>query len=119
MSSRTDVFPVIFCSLFTPLEFPAHAPMVSQVYSLVSMCCHFVIQVLFDIHLFFQDATPHMKKGSSVILISSIGGYHPHSSMAMYGVTKTALFGLTKVSSSCVLVPFLFHQELDKFNLLK
>ena len=60
-----------------------------------------------------------MKKGSSVILISSIGGYHPHSSMAMYGVTKKALFGLTKVSSSCALLPFPFHQELEKFNLLK
>ncbi|KAJ6416371.1 hypothetical protein OIU84_002259 [Salix udensis] len=47
--------------------------------------------------LLLKDAAPHMKKGSSVILISSIGGYHPHSSMAMYGVTKTALFGLTKV----------------------
>ncbi|KAF9672139.1 hypothetical protein SADUNF_Sadunf11G0009600 [Salix dunnii] len=47
--------------------------------------------------LLLKDAAPHMKKDSSVILISSIGGYHPHSSMAMYGVTKTALFGLTKV----------------------
>ena len=55
-----------------------------------------------------------MKKGSSVILISSLAGYHADDSLAMYGVTKTALFGLTKVSSSCVLLPFLFHQELDK-----
>ncbi|KAH8493433.1 hypothetical protein H0E87_020248 [Populus deltoides] len=47
--------------------------------------------------LLLKDAAPHMKKGSSVILISSIGGYHVHDSLAMYGVTKTALFGLTKV----------------------
>lgn len=38
-----------------------------------------------------------MKKGSSVVIISSIAGYMPQASMAMYGVTKTALLGLTKV----------------------
>ncbi|XP_050288384.1 tropinone reductase-like 3 isoform X2 [Quercus robur] len=43
-----------------------------------------------------QDAGPHMSKGSSVVIISSIAGYHPPASMAMYGVTKTALLGLTK-----------------------
>ncbi|WOG83108.1 hypothetical protein DCAR_0102282 [Daucus carota subsp. sativus] len=46
--------------------------------------------------LLLQDASPHLTKGSSVIFISSIGGYNPASSMAMYGVTKTALLGLTK-----------------------
>ncbi|KDP20683.1 hypothetical protein JCGZ_21154 [Jatropha curcas] len=46
--------------------------------------------------LLLQDAAPHLQKGSSVILISSIAGYHPQASMAMYGVTKTALLGLTK-----------------------
>lgn len=46
--------------------------------------------------LLLQDAAPHMQKGSSVVLISSIAGYQPQSSMAMYGVTKTALLGLTK-----------------------
>ncbi|KAL9384149.1 hypothetical protein Peur_024472 [Populus x canadensis] len=69
--------------------------------------------------LLLKDAAPHMKKGSSVILISSIGGYHVHDSLAMYGVTKTALFGLTKVSSSCALRSYRFHQELDKSNSLK
>ena len=44
-----------------------------------------------------QDAAPHLTKGSSVVLISSIAGYHPQAGMAMYGVTKTALLGLTKV----------------------
>ncbi|KAL3519397.1 hypothetical protein ACH5RR_017546 [Cinchona calisaya] len=46
--------------------------------------------------LVLQEAAPYLKKGSSVILISSIAGYQPESSMAMYGVTKTALLGLTK-----------------------
>ncbi|KAJ0984397.1 hypothetical protein J5N97_002753 [Dioscorea zingiberensis] len=50
--------------------------------------------------LLLQAAAPHLKKGSSVILISSIGGYHPQASMAMYGVTKTALLGLTKALAS-------------------
>ncbi|KAK9227733.1 hypothetical protein WN943_012788 [Citrus x changshan-huyou] len=43
-----------------------------------------------------SDAAPHMQKGSSVVFISSIAGYQPPSAMAMYGVTKTALLGLTK-----------------------
>ncbi|URD93359.1 Dehydrogenase reductase SDR family member [Musa troglodytarum] len=46
--------------------------------------------------LILQDASSYLRKGSSIILISSIAGYHPQASMAMYGVTKTALFGLTK-----------------------
>ncbi|KAK1395522.1 tropinone reductase-like 3 [Heracleum sosnowskyi] len=46
--------------------------------------------------LLLQDASPHLTRGSSVIFISSIGGYNPSPSMAMYGVTKTALLGLTK-----------------------
>lgn len=46
--------------------------------------------------LLLQDAAPHLQKGSSVIFVSSLGGYQPQPSMAMYGVTKTALLGLTK-----------------------
>ncbi|OMO64754.1 Short-chain dehydrogenase/reductase SDR [Corchorus olitorius] len=46
--------------------------------------------------LLLKDAGPHLQKGSSVIFISSLGGYQPQPSMAMYGVTKTALLGLTK-----------------------
>lgn len=46
--------------------------------------------------LILQDASSYLRKGSSIIVISSIAGYHPQASMAMYGVTKTALFGLTK-----------------------
>ncbi|GAV61223.1 adh_short_C2 domain-containing protein [Cephalotus follicularis] len=46
--------------------------------------------------LLLQDAAPHLQKGSSVVIISSIAGYYPQQSMAMYGVTKTALLGLTK-----------------------
>lgn len=46
--------------------------------------------------LLLQDAAPHLQKGSSIVFISSIGGYSPPSAMAMYGVTKTALLGLTK-----------------------
>ncbi|KAK1292135.1 hypothetical protein QJS10_CPB17g01998 [Acorus calamus] len=46
--------------------------------------------------LLLQAAAPHLREGSSVILISSIGGYNPQKTMAMYGVTKTALLGLTK-----------------------
>ncbi|XP_074592022.1 short-chain dehydrogenase/reductase SDRA-like [Curcuma longa] len=50
--------------------------------------------------LILQAAASYLQKGSSVILISSIAGYHPTASMAMYGVTKTALLGLTKALAS-------------------
>ncbi|RWW20109.1 hypothetical protein GW17_00015794 [Ensete ventricosum] len=56
-----------------------------------------------------SDASSYLRKGSSIILISSIAGYHPQASMAMYGVTKTALFGLTKVRQ---IVPYR-HTELS------
>ncbi|CAH9130784.1 unnamed protein product [Cuscuta epithymum] len=46
--------------------------------------------------LLLQEAAPHLQKGSSVVFISSITGYNPPAAMSMYGVTKTALFGLTK-----------------------
>ncbi|RZC50620.1 hypothetical protein C5167_019049 [Papaver somniferum] len=46
--------------------------------------------------LILQDAAPHLRKGSSVVFISSISAYRPPLSMGMYGVTKTALLGLTK-----------------------
>ncbi|CAN6327132.1 unnamed protein product [Urochloa humidicola] len=60
-----------------------------------------VLDKLWDINvkasiLLLQDAAPHLRKGSSVIIISSITGYHPEQGLAMYGVTKTALLGLTK-----------------------
>ncbi|CAD5191075.1 unnamed protein product [Musa acuminata subsp. malaccensis] len=50
-----------------------------------------------------QAAASYLKTGSSVILISSIAGYLPQSSMAMYGVTKTALLELTKALISFLL----------------
>ncbi|XP_060186314.1 tropinone reductase-like 3 [Lycium barbarum] len=50
--------------------------------------------------LLLQDAAPYLKKGSSVVLISSIAGFSPPALMGMYGVTKTALFGLTKALAS-------------------
>ncbi|KAG0502562.1 hypothetical protein HPP92_002634 [Vanilla planifolia] len=46
--------------------------------------------------LLLQAASSYLNEGSSIILISSIAGYNPGKALAMYGVTKTALFGLTK-----------------------
>lgn len=43
-----------------------------------------------------QAAAPHLSNNSSVIFITSIAAYNPSSSLAMYGVMKTALLGLTK-----------------------
>ncbi|KAL2630230.1 hypothetical protein R1flu_014916 [Riccia fluitans] len=47
--------------------------------------------------LIAQESVPHMNKGSSIVFISSITGYHPlGDGLQMYAVTKTALLGLTK-----------------------
>ncbi|KAK8683969.1 hypothetical protein V6N13_040008 [Hibiscus sabdariffa] len=46
--------------------------------------------------LLLQEAAPHLQKGSSIVFISSIAAYNPQPAMFMYGVTKTALLGLTK-----------------------
>lgn len=59
--------------------------------------------------LFSQDAVPHMPKGSSIIFISSMSAFLPQPSLTMYGVTKTALVGLTKVGACThVMYPFQF-----------
>lgn len=46
--------------------------------------------------LLVQDAAAHLSRESSIIIISSIAAYGSQSTMSMYGVTKTALLGLTK-----------------------
>jgi len=40
-----------------------------------------------------HDVVLHLHKGSFVVIISSIVDYNPPPSLAMYGVTKTALLG--------------------------
>ncbi|KAL8171108.1 hypothetical protein V2J09_022912, partial [Rumex salicifolius] len=47
-----------------------------------------------------HEAAPHLNKGSSVVFISSVAGYQPANPLSMYGVTKTALLGLTKALAS-------------------
>eukprot|EP00937_MAST-01D_sp_MAST-1D-sp2_P001864 g1864.t1 len=44
-----------------------------------------------------KEARPLLKRGSSVVLVSSIGGYDPAPPLGLYAVSKTALFGLTKL----------------------
>ncbi|MBA0663308.1 hypothetical protein Goklo_003429 [Gossypium klotzschianum] len=78
-----------------------------------------------------KEAAPYLQKGSSVVLISSIMGYHPQIAMAMYGITKTALLGLTKALAkemapdtrvNCVapgLVPTNFAAFLTKDEVLR
>ena len=40
-----------------------------------------------------------MNDNGAVVLVSSIAGYNPKAPLAGYGVTKTALFGLTRALS--------------------
>ncbi|KAF5778855.1 putative NAD(P)-binding domain superfamily [Helianthus annuus] len=51
------------------------------------------------IAIYICDTSPHLTKGSSTVFISSISAYQPLPAMAMYGVIKTALLGLTKRNS--------------------
>ncbi|XP_074271985.1 short-chain dehydrogenase/reductase SDRA-like isoform X2 [Silene latifolia] len=50
--------------------------------------------------LLLKDASPHLTNNSAVVFVSSIAAFGPQASMAMYGVTKTALLGLTKALAS-------------------
>ncbi|MFQ6660182.1 hypothetical protein Gotur_028776 [Gossypium turneri] len=82
-------------------------------------------------HSYKVEAAPYLQKGSSVVLISSIMGYHPQIAMAMYGITKTALLGSTKALAkemapdtrvNCVapgLVPTNFAAFLTKDEVLR
>lgn len=47
-----------------------------------------------------QAAAPYLSDNSSVTFVASIAGYNPSEGLAMYGVTKTALLGLTKVNTA-------------------
>nr|AZL94626.1 dehydrogenase/reductase 4 [Nephromyces sp. MMRI] len=43
-----------------------------------------------------QDFKEHMNEYGSIVFISSYVGYNPRQPIGMYGVSKTALFGLTR-----------------------
>lgn len=47
-------------------------------------------------YLTATTALQYMATGGSIIMISSVGGYNPSTPHPAYGVSKTALFGLTK-----------------------
>jgi len=62
---------------------------------------------IFDLNLkaaFFlaKDCIAHMKKGASIVFISSYGAYNPSELLGAYSVSKTALVGLTKVMAKDV-----------------
>nr|AND95631.1 Dehydrogenase/reductase SDR family member 4 [Chromera velia] len=46
--------------------------------------------------LLVQEALPVLPPGSSVLLVASYLGFQPEAPIGVYGITKTALFGLTK-----------------------
>jgi dehydrogenase/reductase SDR family protein 4 len=57
---------------------------------------------IFDVnvksHFFLATASlPHMPSGSSIIFVSSVGGFLPNPMLGAYSVSKTALISLTKV----------------------
>eukprot|EP00899_Mesostigma_viride_P017461 jgi/Mesvir1/25716/Mv01905-RA.1 len=46
--------------------------------------------------LLIKEFAPHMRKGGSIVMISSVTAYSPAAPLGAYAVTKTALLGLTK-----------------------
>ena len=59
------------------------------------------------VFLLCKAAVPHMPKGSSIVMNSSIGGYLCKNPLGIYNVMKTALIGLTRL-----LAESLTHQEI-------
>ncbi|XP_059613291.1 dehydrogenase/reductase SDR family member 4 isoform X2 [Phlebotomus argentipes] len=51
--------------------------------------------------LLTKEVVPYMRKrgGGSIVYVSSIAGYSPMQLLSAYSVSKTALFGLTKVAA--------------------
>ena len=49
--------------------------------------------------MLIREALPHLKKnpGASIIIVSSYTGYESSNMIGHYGITKTALLGLTKL----------------------
>jgi len=57
---------------------------------------------IFDVnvksHFFLiKEAVPHMPKGSSILIVSSIAAYNGNPMLGAYSVSKTALVGMTKM----------------------
>jgi len=46
--------------------------------------------------LFVQEAAKILSKGGSITIVSSVGGFLPSAPHPAYGLSKTAVFGLTK-----------------------
>lgn len=44
-----------------------------------------------------KAARPFLGEGSSIVYVSSVGGYNPGPPLGLYGVSKTALLGLSKL----------------------
>lgn len=77
---------------------------VNPVFGPVLNCPEDAWDKIFDINvkatfLLAQSAVPHLEKrgGGSILIVSSIAGFQPFSALGAYSVSKTALFGLTKV----------------------
>ena len=44
-----------------------------------------------------KEARPFLGSSSSIVFVSSVGGYNPGPPLGLYGVSKTALLGLSKL----------------------
>lgn len=45
-----------------------------------------------------QEAVKHIPPGGNIIFVSSLAAFNPSAPLAFYGVSKTALLGVTRVS---------------------
>ncbi|XP_022094563.1 dehydrogenase/reductase SDR family member 4-like [Acanthaster planci] len=62
---------------------------------------------IFDVNvkstfLLIKECVPHMvdRKGSSIVIVSSVGGYNPFSLLGCYSISKTTLLGMTRALAS-------------------
>lgn len=62
----------------------------------IQPACNLVHVMLQAALALVQYALPRLSSDASIVFISSIMGYNPEPPLGLYGISKTALFGLTK-----------------------
>ena len=72
---------------------PASGPLLSLPESAIDKTLEINIKAAI---MLVKETAPHLKRGASIIFISSYTAFNPSEPLAIYAVSKTAILGLTK-----------------------
>ena len=72
---------------------PASGPLLSIPESAIDKTLEINIKAAI---MLVKETAPHLKRGASVVFISSYAAFNPSEPLAIYAVSKTAVVGLTK-----------------------